>query len=160
MEMEDGPIYSARTVCDYNINENMVQQPDMPEPGLFKQLWYGIGRVEALYQINHTATARAVKQGTYNTVVFVPKITKEFKSDKHARILARDHVQQNLKRLGFSTEIDKYHDENGAPNINVYVPLNTMRNACRMRIFGPYMMFDKQYVLTPDALTSKIMRTR
>ena len=105
MEMEDGPLYSADTVCDETINENMVQQPDMPAVPWFKQLWYGLGRVEALYQINHIAIART-HQYTYSAeVVFEPKLKSELKHIADAHIMARARIEKYLKKTIWSCPI-------------------------------------------------------
>lgn len=160
MEMEDGPIYSARTVCDYNINEKNVQQPDIPEPTFLKSLWYGFGRIEALYQIIHTANARAIKHGKTNEIVFRPKIKSDFSTDVHAQIVARNHVEQNLKRLGFKTRVNTDLDYSKTPSQTVHVPLDNLHNISRMRIFGPYMLFEKPFVLTQGALSYKKSKTK
>lgn len=160
MEIEDGPVYSCYLVCDYNINESAISQPDMPEPSFFKKIWYGFGRLEALYQINHTAIARAIRQGNYNDIVFSPKLKPEFVADAIARKFAREHVEKNLKRLGFLTFVNKSQDTGQCPDTNVHVPLNTVRNINRMRIFGPFMMFDKKFVLSSAALSQRKFKTK
>ena len=160
MEIGDGPIYSARTVCDYNINEKNVLQPNMPEPTFLKSLWYGFGRVEALYQIIHTTTARAIKRDKSNEVVFRPKLKDEFCANKTACLVARDHVEQNLKRLGFKTKVYKAMDYASCPSTSVRVPLDNLHNICRMRIFGPYLLFEKPFVLTQAALSYKKSKTK
>ena len=160
MEFEDRPVYSCYGVCDYNINESIVQQPDIPEPSTLKQLWYGFGRLEALYQVNHTSIARAVNHGQYNEVVFSPKVISVFQNDTYACKFARDHVEQNLKRLGFQTLVNRCLDTGNYPDVCVRVPLNTKRNINLMRIFGPYMMFDKTKMLTSSALSQRKSKTK
>ena len=160
MEMDDGVTYSANIVFDYKINTEQVEQPVLPEPSMLKQLWYGFGRLEALYQVNHTATARATNQGRYNEIVFTPNIIKELNNNPNARIVARNHVARNLKRLGFKTIVDNKNDHASQPDMRVHVPLNVLRNLCRMRIFGPYLLFEKPFVLTQAALSCKKSKTK
>ena len=159
MEMEDGPLYSADTVCDETINENMVQQPDMPAVPWFKQLWYGLGRVEALYQINHIAIART-HQYTYSAeVVFEPKLKSELKHIADAHIMARARIEKYLKKMGFETKVNTIDDAK-QPDSSVRIQLNNDKNLQRMRIFGPYIMFDRNYMLTDKALNPVLARQR
>ncbi len=160
MEHSEGPAYSARLVLDYVINEAVVSQPNLPEVSFLKRIWHGIGRVEALYQINHTSMARATLQPYYNEVTFIPKLKPEYHNDAIARIVAREHVSNNLRKMGFHTTFDKYSDNTRYPNMMVRVPLNSTHNIRQMRVFGPYMMFDKEYMLNQAVLEPILVRKR
>ena len=160
MEHSEGPLYSAGLVLDYKINEPTVAQPDLPETSIFKRIWHGLGRVEALCQINHTSTARATRQPYYNEVRFVPKLKPEYHTDAIARILAREHINTNLKKMGFHTTFDASADKTRLPHMFVTVPLNSIHNIRKMRVFGPYILFDKEYVLNPIVLTGQNSRKR
>ena len=160
MEHSEGPLYSASLVLDYKINEQTVAQPALPEAHVFKRMWHGLGRLESLYQINHTSTARATRQVYYNEVRFVPKLKPEYHTDAVARILARDHINTNLRKMGFHTTFDASADKTNLPCVSVCVPLNSIHNIRKMRVFGPYILFDKEYVLNPIVLTGQNIRKR
>lgn len=160
MQGKENQTYSIYDIFDYNINESISQQPDMPTVPVFKQLWYGFGRVESLYQITHIALAHSVPSAGYNTVVFAPKLKAEHKENKGARFIAREIVSRYLHRMGFQTTVNENLDKTTMPDMNVSVPLNASDNLRRMRVFGPYMMFDKNHMLTQNALSPRVVRTR
>ena len=56
--------YSMDQFCDYTTDRFNTAQPDMPEPSFVKRLWYGVGRIESLYQINNTTVAE-LQYGAY-----------------------------------------------------------------------------------------------
>lgn len=160
MEMEDRPLYSADTVCDENINEDMVRQPDMPTVPFFKRLWYAFGRVEALYQINHIATARALQSPYSAEVVFEPKLKSDLMHVSEARIMARARVQKYLNTMGFETIVNTNCDVMPIPDTQVHVLLSNKKNMECMRVFGPYILFDRNHMLNPAVLNQNTKRQR
>lgn len=149
MEIEDGPVFSVRTYCDYHINEDLVANPDIPEPPVFKRIWYGVGREDYLDELCHVSTAES-HCGVFNQdIIFTPKIMPIFHTDSHARIVCRNHVNTNLKKLGFQTRVNAAGDKSRFPDMRVFVSLVNHRNSRLMRIYGPYLMFDKKHMLTP-----------
>ncbi len=146
--------YSMDQFCDYTTDRFNTAQPDMPEPSFVKRLWYGVGRIESLYQINNTTVAE-LQYGAYGKpeVVFTPDIYRWFSTFPEVRIFVRNHVEKHLRILGFETIANTTKDKYGTPDISVVVPLNTKRNINRMRIFGPYMMFYTRKMLTPAVLS-------
>ena len=154
--------YSMDQFCDYTTDRFNTAQPDMPAPSFVKQLWYGIGRIESLYQINNTTVAE-LQNGAYGSpeVVFTPYLNLGwFRNDRDVRIFARNHAEKHLRILGFETIVNTATDKSRLPDISVVVPLNTKRNINRMRIFGPYMLFDKRKMLTSAVLSQMESKTK
>ena len=160
MEHMDGPAYSGRYVCEYATNKNTVSKPKLTPAPFFNRIWYKIGCDDALEQINNTTTIRAIRKLCGNDIVFIPNIKPEFYADSTARIVARDYVEDAVRKMGFIPTLNHAGDMSNFPDIRVRVSLKTPSNLRRIRVLGAYMMFDKQYMLTDAVLYKNTIRTR
>ena len=159
MELEDLSITSLYHALDTEYNIKHAQQPTMPEPSLLKGLLYGVGRDDALQELNKFAHAKAVSHLHYNEIIFYPNIKPQYSARPDVRNFARDTVYYLLRDLGFVLDNSCGLGASQIP-ICVHIPLNVQKNVRLMRVFGPYMMFDKKYILTQSALLQKRSKMR
>lgn len=159
MEFEDLSIVSMYHAFDTDYNIKNMQQPSLSRPSALKVLLYGMGRAEPLNELNKYAHAKLVKRLHYNEVIFTPNIKPEYSARPDVRRFARDTVRYCLRDLGFIPD-NTCDVACGVVPICVHVPLNVPANVRRMGVFGPYMMFDKRYMLTTHALSKTTFKTR
>ena len=159
MELEDLSIVSMYHALDTEYNIKNMQQPVMPAPSWLKGVFYGVGRDVALKELNKFAHAKVVSRVHYNEVIFVPNIKPQYSARPDVRKFSRDTVSYLLRDLGFILD-NTCGLGKASVSICIHVPLNVPKNMRLMRIFGPYMMFDKRYMLTDAALSLKKTKMR
>ena len=146
MDNFDVPQLKANVICDYNIDKNVVQKPQMPHVSWLKRLWYASTHMNSIAQIQHTTCASY--GSVTNSVAFVPKLKTQYLGIRDARLEARNFVENCLSDLGFETKVNTSDDYTTMPNLKIVVSLKKENNLKLMRVFGPYFMFKKQHLLT------------
>lgn len=154
MELEDLSIVSLHHSFDYDINFKTKTQPTMREPSWITKAIYGRNAEPVMKELSKIAHAQAISRLYYNEVVFIPNIKPEYSARPDVRKFAHDTVRDLLLDLGFKVAETNVQGAKIVP-ICVHVPLNNKNNIRRMRIFGPYFMFDKKYMLTNSVLSGK-----
>ena len=159
MELEDLSIFSLYRAFDREYNLKNMQQPQMPAPSVVKGILYGIGRDQALQELIEIAHAKVVSRLYYNEVIFTPNIKPVYSARPDVRKFARDTVSDLLRDLGFVLD-NSYGLSTSPVPICVHVSMNVPKNVRLMRVFGPYMMFDKRYMLTQTMFSPRRTKVR
>lgn len=159
MELEDLSIVSMYHALDTDYNIKNTKQSPMPKASSLQELVYGIGRADALAELNKLAHAKVVSHLHHNEVIFTPNIKPAYAARPDVRKFARDTVRYLLLDLGFVVD-NVCEERGGITPICTHVPLNVGKNKRRMRVFGPYMMFDARYMLSKPALLSAKTKKR
>ena len=126
MDNFDVPQLKANVVCDYNIDKNVVQKPQMPHASWLKRLWYASPHMNSIAQIQHTTCASY--GSVTNSVAFVPKLKNQYLGIRDARLEARNFVENCLSDLGFETKVNTSDDCTTMPNLKIVVSLKKVKN--------------------------------
>lgn len=154
MELEDLSIVSLYHTFDRKFNIKNMHQPPLPEAPLILAILYGLGHDDQLAELNKFAHAKVISRVHYNEVVFYPNIKPEYSARPDVRKFARETIWYLLRDMGFVLD-NSYRAVGPQAPICIHVPLNIPGNLRRMRVFGPYMMFDKKYMLNRSILRLK-----